>query len=165
MEDSAALHSIVSQPGVMRFLPEDVMSREEVDEILAWLIESYDVNTPEQIRKFSVAVLTDAGRLVGWCGLGPLEYDESQIELYYGISQPDWGHGYATEAAEAILHYGLDVIRLPEIVAVVSPANPASIRVAEKLQMNRVGVVRGLGPEHRHYEGLIQFSSGSPTRA
>ena len=127
-EDAPAFHALTSDPEVMRFLPEDVMTRQEADRILAWLIESYEVNTLEAIRKFSVAVtLRDTGRLIGWCGLGPLDYDPSRIELYYGISPSFWKQGYATEAAQAILRFGFDVLCLQEIVAVVSPANIASV--------------------------------------
>jgi RimJ/RimL family protein N-acetyltransferase len=47
---------------------------------------------------------------------------------------PTWAHGrgYATEAARAALHWGDDHFSPPRTTCIVSPDNPASIRVAEK---------------------------------
>ncbi len=50
-----------------------------------------------------------------------------------------WGRGYATEAAEASLAYGFDVVGLDEIVAVAYPDNAASRRVMEKIGMRYDG--------------------------
>ena len=50
-----------------------------------------------------------------------------------------WGRGYATEAAEASLAYGFDVLGLDEIVAVAYPDNAASRRVMEKIGMRYDG--------------------------
>lgn len=159
MADLPAFQGLVSQPEVMRYLPEGVMSAEEAQRILTWLIESYDVNRPDRIRKFTVAVaLREGHEIAGWCGLGPLEYDQDRIELYYGISHSLWGREFATEASQAMLDYGFETIGLEEIVAVVSPENTASRRVVEKLSMLCRGEIRGLPPAHKDYEGSILYS-------
>jgi RimJ/RimL family protein N-acetyltransferase len=51
------------------------------------------------------------------------------------LSDKYWDKGLATEAAKAALQYGLDELKLTYIIAVVEPANTASIRVIEKLGM------------------------------
>lgn len=51
------------------------------------------------------------------------------------MSEDYWGQGLATEAPQAALQYGLDRLELPYIIAVVEPANHASIRVIQKLAM------------------------------
>src|SRR4029077_4232981 len=43
--------------------------------------------------------------LVGTAGLRPLE--ESGLEIFYSLAPGAWGHGYATEAARAVMEYGL----------------------------------------------------------
>jgi ribosomal-protein-alanine N-acetyltransferase len=114
----------------MTFLPEDVMSLEEAQGILSRLVDSYGVNTPETIRKLTVAVcLRTTGKVIGWVGLGPLEFEPREIELYYGIASLHWGKDLATEAAHAMLEYGFSAIGLRKIVAVVHPENVASVRV------------------------------------
>ncbi len=75
-------------------------------------------------------------RLIGYCGIA-IELIDGQLEteLGYRLSEKYWGKGLATEAAQAALQYGLDRLKLPYIIAVVEPANYASIRVIEKLGM------------------------------
>lgn len=159
MEDLPDLHAIVSQEEVMRDLPEGVMNLEQTDKALRWIIDCYDKNTPEKIVKFSVGVVEkDTGRLIGWCGLGPLEFDESEIEIYYGLSRPHWGQGITTEAAKALLHYGFQAIGLDKIVAIVKPENIASQRVIEKLGLNYRKKILGLPKKFKFFEGLLYYS-------
>ena len=112
----------------------------------------------EQIRKFTTAVvLRETDRLIGWCGLGPLDFDESEIELYFGLSTEHWGKGIATEAGVLMLDCGFRRLDLDRIVAVVQPGNVASKRVLGKLGMIYRKTVAGLDSEHRFYEGSLYF--------
>jgi len=43
------------------------------------------------------------------------------------------GRGYGFESSAAILRHGRDVLKLPAIVAITAPENPASIGLLEKL--------------------------------
>jgi len=47
------------------------------------------------------------------------------------------GHGYATEAAGALLQYSFAALHLHRIIATCQPENVASWRVMEKLGMRR----------------------------
>lgn len=154
INDLDSLHSIVSREEVVKFLPEEAMSREEVRQVMEWLVNCYKENKPEKIIKFTVAV-TDikSGCVIGWCGLGPLDFDGSLIELYYGLAPEYWGKGLATEASRAMLKYAFEVIGLETVTAVVDPENIASVRVVEKIGMKYVKTIENLPPEHRFYEG------------
>lgn len=79
------------------------------------------------------------GRLVGEAGLQLLEAGPD-VELTYTLAHDAWGQGYATEAAEAVLAWGFDGIRLEKIVAVAYPQNLASLHVIERLGMKPDGV-------------------------
>jgi ribosomal-protein-alanine N-acetyltransferase len=57
LPDAESLHEILRQEEVVRYLPEDVMSLEEVKRILAWLTECYQKNTPDHIVKLTLAVV------------------------------------------------------------------------------------------------------------
>ncbi len=70
----------------------------------------------------------------GECGLRWRE-DESDIELSYGLVPQFRGRGLATEAAQAALEYGLEVLELECIVALSRGDNAISHRVLEKLGM------------------------------
>ena len=158
MSDLDSFHRIVSQEEVMKFLPEDVMSREELEGILTWLIDCYEKNTPEKIIKFTVAiVLRSVDELVGWCGLGPVDFDESKIEIYYGMSKEHWDKGYATEALRQMLAFGFRNLDLERIVALVDPENVASIRVLEKIGLVYRKTLAKLHPSFEFYEGSLYY--------
>lgn len=159
MHDAEQLHEILSQEEVMRYLPEDVMSMEEVKGIISKLISYYDENSPRHIVKLTLAaVLKENQQIIGWCGLGPLEINLEEIEIYYGLSKHHWGKGFATEAAKAMLRCGFDYLRLDPIVAVTKPENTASARVLERLGMVYRKRVGKLPENQRFYEGCLYFS-------
>ena len=63
-------------------------------------------------------------------------------EVGWHLARAHWGHGYATEAARALVDYGFGVLNLETIFAVVNPANAASIRVTQRLGMTPLGRTR-----------------------
>jgi len=155
MDDLVDLQAVVSREKVMRFLPEGIMSPGEVNEVLKWVIECYGKNRPERIIKFTVAVELNAKPgLVGWCGLGPLDFRPSEIEIFCGLSDEFWGRGYALEAVRAIIYFGFETIKLRNIVAVVDPRNFASKKLVEKMGMVFQECVSNLPDEHKFYEGF-----------
>jgi ribosomal-protein-alanine N-acetyltransferase len=159
MADLPALYGIVSQKAVMEHLPEGIMSREGTEQALRWIIECYGQNTPQKIVKFSVGVVEKStGRLIGWCGLGPLDFDASEIEIYYGLSASHWGRGFTTEAARALLHYGFTTIGRDRITALVKPENIASQRVIEKLGLIYQKRIGRLPEEYKFFEGLLYYA-------
>lgn len=89
---------------------------------------------------FAITSRTD-GSLVGAVGLA-LEPDHALAELGYWIAVPQWGQGYATEAARAVVAYGLGSLKLHRIQARHFVRNAASGRVMQKLGMRAEGVQR-----------------------
>lgn len=57
------------------------------------------------------------------------------IEIGWRFASEAWGHGFATEAAQAALRYGFETVGLEEIVSFTVPANERSWRVMERLGM------------------------------
>ena len=87
--------------------------------------------------------------LVGTAGLRPLQ--ESGLEIFYSLAPGAWGHGYATEAARAVMEHGLGPLGLPEVLAEVDEGNAASVAVVKRLGMAAYDVVPGvLGPMTRY---------------
>jgi [ribosomal protein S5]-alanine N-acetyltransferase len=79
--------------------------------------------------------------LVGAVGLR-LEPRHAHAELGTWIGKPYWRHGYATEAAAVVLHYGFEGLGLHRIFARHFTRNPASGRVLQKLGMRHEGCLR-----------------------
>jgi RimJ/RimL family protein N-acetyltransferase len=82
------------------------------------------------------------GAFVGWCALMDWNRDFRSARLGYCYGESAWGHGYATEAAEALLQWGFDAMDLNRVQAETDTRNVASARVLEKLGFVREGTLR-----------------------
>ena len=86
--------------------------------------------------------LKESGRLIGTLCLGDFDDDARRAEIGYAVTKNFWGSGYATEAAEAVLKYGFEVMNLNRIEATVTPGNEGSLKVLRKLNFTLEGIVR-----------------------
>jgi RimJ/RimL family protein N-acetyltransferase len=72
------------------------------------------------------------GSLVGWAGLWhPIFLDEP--ELAWSLFPQGQGKGFATEAAERVMRWAAEDLRLPPLFSFVHPENLPSRKVAERL--------------------------------
>ncbi|WBB70406.1 GNAT family N-acetyltransferase [Micromonospora sp. WMMD812] len=83
------------------------------------------------------------GTIVGTVLLKPLPGRDERvptedIEVGWHLHPDSWGHGYATEAARAVVAREL-AAGTPRVFAVVSPGNAASMAVCRRLGMTHVG--------------------------
>ncbi|MEU2784889.1 GNAT family protein [Streptomyces sp. NPDC007110] len=82
------------------------------------------------------------GAFVGWCGLSDWNPVYRSASLGYVLGDAMWGHGYATEAAHALLGWAFDTLDLNRVQAEADTRNEASARVLEKLGFVREGTLR-----------------------
>jgi len=74
------------------------------------------------------------GRFVGRAGLhNPHRASWPGIEVGWTLHPDAWGQGYATEAGDAAVAYGFDVLELDELVSVILHENARSQAVARRL--------------------------------
>lgn len=65
-------------------------------------------------------------------------------EVAYSLYADEFeGHGYATEAAIAVRHWGYHALGLPKLVSYIDPANIASAAVATRLNARPDGTAPG----------------------
>jgi RimJ/RimL family protein N-acetyltransferase len=95
--------------------------------------------------------LAASGETIGAAGLQHLE-DGPEIEVGYRFLKEHWGHGYATESAQASIDFAFEEVRLDMIVAVALETNIASRRVLEKCGLREIGLTHVYGLEHVKYE-------------
>jgi RimJ/RimL family protein N-acetyltransferase len=77
---------------------------------------------------------------IGAVGLSRVKFEASftpAVEVAWRLHRRYWGHGYATEAAQAAIEDGFMRVGLQEIVALTALGNKASMRVMERLGMMR----------------------------
>ena len=79
---------------------------------------------------------------IGWCALARWNPDHRSAALGYCFEEAAWGHGYATEAARAVLRWAFDTLDLNRVQAEADTRNAASARVLEKLGFVLEGTLR-----------------------
>lgn len=79
---------------------------------------------------------------LGWCSLSRWNPDFRSASMGYCLNEDAWGHGYATEAARAVLRWAFDTLDLNRVQAETDTRNLASARVLEKLGFTREGTLR-----------------------
>jgi RimJ/RimL family protein N-acetyltransferase len=138
LEDAQDLLEYVGDPDVMRWIggaTGDLAAT--VATIERWLAR-WEEN---DVGHFSVVleghVIGRVGFLVwdadGWNVSSYSEALEPVTELGWTIARKYWGHGYATEAAQALRTWAYDEVRIERLISLIDPNNHRSIRVAEKL--------------------------------
>ena len=133
-EDVDRLHRQWNDPSMRRFLWDDDQVSAERS---AAQIEQSMLDFESQ--GFGLwRVDTKATTTVGFVGLRLAPWRDG-VELVYGLRQPHWGYGYATEACRTVLAYALHELELLEVVSASRPDNRASIRVLHKIGMAPVG--------------------------
>lgn len=101
-------------------------------------------------RRYQLAVVRrDDGRLIGNVGIRLDTAESYEAELGYEIAPDEWGQGFATEAAAALVAFGFGSLGLHRINAWCVADNAASARVLQKLGMSLEGRVR----EREYYKG------------
>lgn len=147
-DDLEDFYQLRADEEVMRYISSPTATtREGTRERLAQVIQQYD----ELGFGFYAIVRQSDNRLIGWCGLAPLD-TVPEIEIGYGFAPDCWGHGYATEAAQAIIKHGFEDLSLARIVAVAYAENVGSINVMKKLGMTYVHVGRYWNDELVRYD-------------
>jgi ribosomal-protein-alanine N-acetyltransferase len=126
--DWAAVHAYASDPAVMAYIPEGTMSEQQARAFAA-------ENAGEEARAFAV-VLASSGELIGHMFFHPW-FGPRTFEIGWVLHPRHHGHGYATEAARALLRYGFEELALHRVIATCQPENAPSWRVMEKLAMRR----------------------------
>ena len=135
-----------SDPEVNRYIPiAHVPTLESTNRWIELAIEE------EELESFSVwpVIRKDSSLLIGRCGLHRME--NGDVEVAWIFARDQWGSGYATEAARAAIDYGLRVMKMERLIALVAPLNSSSVAVAHRCGMRFDCVVRAYKRELLRY--------------
>ncbi|MDY7077631.1 MAG: GNAT family N-acetyltransferase [Chloroflexota bacterium] len=131
--------AIVSDPEVTEFLGNG--SPHSYKQAAAYVYDCIMSEAEEGFARYAV-ILRETGELIGFCGFKRVcDY----IDFGWRYAKQAWNNGYATEAAAAVLDYGVNTLGLSGIVAESAIENVGSVRVIEKLgmQFEAFGELRG----------------------
>lgn len=130
LDDAALILELNSDPEVIRYTgdPHPCITIEDAKRILADIILPQYKNN---IGRWAVH-LKSTNEFIGWCGLKDVV---GEIDLGYRYHKKYWGKGYATEAAKAVLDYGIS-LKLQNIIGRASILNSASVHVLQKIGLS-----------------------------
>ena len=124
----------------------DLYGREE---ITRWVGGTPSVPPEELVSRWATVRALDArhgcwaierpdGVVAGTVLFKPLPNGVGEVEVGWHLHPDSWGHGYATEAARAVIDRGFSA-GVPEVYAVVRPGNAPSMAVCRRLGMTPLG--------------------------
>lgn len=121
------------------------------DEVTRWLGGPPSVTPAELVARWAAVHRVDARHgcwaveplgsdrpPAGTVLLKPLPQGVGEVEVGWHLHPDSWGHGYATEAAVAVIERAFEA-GVPEVYAVVRPGNDPSLAVCRRLGMQPLG--------------------------
>lgn len=127
-----------SDPQVMRFITggSPTPRRTVEDEVLPRFLDYY---RRYEGLGFWAAEAKGTGRFLGWFELRPLQDSRpEEVELGYRLRRSEWGKGYATEGARALVDTAFTALGVQRVVAMTMAVNAASRRVMERVGLRYV---------------------------
>jgi [ribosomal protein S5]-alanine N-acetyltransferase len=139
-EDWQAVHAYQNDPRYLRYYAWTERTPEAVRDFIQMFL---DHQQSEPRLKFQLVIeLKGSGQLIGNCGIRMEEAGALEADIGYELDPRHWGHGYATEAARAMLSLGFNQFGLHRIWAWCIADNTGSAHVLEKVGMRLEGRMR-----------------------
>lgn len=142
LADAAFVQDLYSRADVQRYLG-DGEQRVRTPEAARTKIAAWNERYLDEPVQGLWAVCLEGGTVTGSLLLKPIPDSgtkaERDIEIGWHFHPDHWGHGYATEAARAVLEHAF-AAGLERVVAVTNPANTASQAVCLRLGMTHLGL-------------------------
>lgn len=136
-----------SDPLYLRYYEWTERTPESVQEFVGWFL-AHQKQAPR--IKFQLAItLKSNNLLIGSCGVRMDKIDAVEADIGYELDPRYWNHGYATEAAHAIVDFGFRRFNVHRIWADCVADNVGSAHVLQKLGMKLEGHLR----ENQYYKG------------
>lgn len=138
-DDVDAVHAYASDPEVCRHVQWGPNSPHETQEFID---ENVAAGPGSDERGNWTWAVTLDGDVLGTCSLWVSNREHARGELGYVLHREHWGRGITTEAAAAVLEFGLTTVGLARVEATCRPENTGSRRVLEKIGMQQEGHLR-----------------------
>jgi ribosomal-protein-alanine N-acetyltransferase len=131
--DLPDLYALYRDEETRRYFPEGTLTLVQTEAELVWFANDDPAHPGHGLW---ATLLKPSGQFIGRCGLLPWTLDgRDETEVAFLIDKKLWGHGLATEAAQAISRHAFDVLHLKRLICLIVPGNEASRRVAMKIGM------------------------------
>ena len=146
--DVPDMFHILNGENVLQYFPSTKPpTQEQVQKMIDLILQHW------REKGYGLWAVTDGvtHQLLGRCGLQYIP-ETNEVEIDYILGRPFWGKGYATEAGQAVMRFGINELKLDTIVGIVHPENMGSQRVLQKLKMAFVEETEYFGMACYKYE-------------
>ncbi|MCD6035108.1 MAG: speG [Rickettsiales bacterium] len=155
-EDAPALFEYISHPEVQRFISDEDIPRTPPEAIRE---TEYWGGLFHQRQSIYWAIADrETNHLIGTCGFNFWNRLHKKGEISYDLARPLWGKGIMTRVLEKMIQFGFEEMQMHRISATVSPENPASIRVLDKLGFKHEGCMREYKIVHGGWEDAVMYA-------
>lgn len=145
--DVEAVNAYASDPEVVTYTD---FGPNNLDASVGFLASAIEAAQMSPRVRYALAIARRrTGAVIGSVELRIVREHDRQGDMGYVLRRSDWGQGYATEAASALLRFGFAELDLHKITATCDPENVASWRVLAKIGMRQEGHLH----EHRYIRG------------
>ena len=131
-DDAGFMYELMNDPGWLEYIGDRGIR--SVDDARGYIRDRLQAQYLRLGYGLYLVELKNPRTPVGLCGLVKRDWLDD-VDLGFAFLPQFRGRGCALEAASATLEHAHAVLGLARIVAIVSPANRASIRVLERLGM------------------------------
>lgn len=126
-----------------------------IEDALSWIEHHLDNFNANKSYEFAITDM-ESGELYGAIALSNNQKFNNG-EIAYWIGEKFWGYGYATEAAQAILHFAFEEKQYHKVFARYFNSNPTSGRVMQKLGLKKEGILIDHVRKENRFEDLVYY--------
>lgn len=133
--DLQQMFAINQDPKVMEYFP-GLQSLEMTKHFIDKVNQHFDNHG----YSLYATIRKDTREFIGFIGLLTVDFEAHftpATEIGWRLSSNQWGQGFATEGAKAVLDYAFRELKIPEIVSFTAEGNMKSIRVMQKIGLQR----------------------------
>ena len=140
-EDATQVFKFNSSLEMLKYVPRDQFK--EIEEGIK-KTESFINGFEEKNALWWTFTLKEAknNQLIGYGGLFDINIEGSKAEIGYGLLQEFWGQGIISEAIKKIVDFGINKMELHRIYGYIDPQNIPSIKVIEKFNFKKEGILK-----------------------
>jgi ribosomal-protein-alanine N-acetyltransferase len=166
---------LTSNLALRQLLPgnfEQLLLHSDEDQVRLFLGANSDELWMEQMRRYHLGLSSwnntfchfflfsnEQKSAIGYCGFHQIHPGHRKGELGYSLFDKQFmQRGIMTEAAEFVVGYGLDILKLIRIEAMTAPDNLPSIKILEKLGFRREGLLQKNYLKNGRAEDSVMFA-------
>ncbi|MTH53935.1 GNAT family N-acetyltransferase [Bacillus mangrovi] len=153
--DAEMLYPIWSDRDVVRYL--NMEAAATIEEVRSMIYMLRTLSGKKKAFRYAIAD-RKTGCIIGTCGFNEWDNENKRGEIGYELGQGYWGKGYMQEALYMMLSHAFQEMKANRIEAKVLPENSSSIRLLEKLQFQKEGLLRKYEKINKNYCDVLMYS-------